>query len=788
MQNEFSNLKKHFLENEYSFLNKEQRQAVFNINGALLILAGAGSGKTTVLVQRIAYLIKYGNAYYSEKTPFVLTDNEINLLKNENSNKEEIRELIADNPQKAWTILAITFTNKAANEMKERLIKLLGKDGQDVWASTFHSCCVRILRREIEKIGYNKDFTIYDTDDSLKLIKESLKQLKIDEKKIPPKAILSNISKAKDEMITPTYYKKLYVHDYRLNIIANVYELYQRRLKEANALDFDDIILHTVKLLEENADVLDYYQNRFRYVLVDEYQDTNKLQYKLVSLLAAKNGNICVVGDDDQSIYKFRGATIENILSFEQQFKSVKVIRLEQNYRSVQTILDAANKVISNNTERKGKNLWTANGQGEKIIVHRAFNQDDEGRYIAKTIKDLVINEQYDYNDFAILYRTNAQNRSLSDALTNNQIPNRVIGGTRFYDRKEIKDMLAYLSVIANPNDSVRLKRIINVPSKKIGATTVENTQIVADSLGISIFETINNANEYPLLSRASSSLLNFCNMINKLRILADELPLNELYEELIDLSGYVKMLQDENTSEANDRLENIMELSSSIIEYMKKSDEPTLSGFLEEVSLVADIDNLDSSAKAVNLMTLHSAKGLEFSVVFIAGAEENIFPSGQCFANPNEIEEERRLAYVGITRAKKQLYLLSAQERTLYGMTQRNRISRFVSEIPSHLKEESGIKFNNKNTSWDISSNENYFEGATKPKTPFGMDKKTPASQNKFNSGDTVEHKVFGKGLIISSNPMGNDTLLEIAFQKSGTKRVMANFAALKKVESGKW
>lgn len=782
MQNEFLKLKKEYLDREYGFLNKEQREAVFNVSGPLLILAGAGSGKTTVIVNRIAYLVKYGNAYFSEKMPYGLTEQELSLLKEPTANKDEIADIIKANPVKAWTILAITFTNKAAKELKERIVKLLGATGEDVWASTFHSSCVRILRKDIEKLGYNKDFTIYDTDDSLRVIKDCFKQLFIEEKNITPKAVLGAISKAKDEMIMADYYLKLYEHDYRLRIIGKIYELYQKRLREANALDFDDIILLTVKLLSENAEVREFYQNKFRHILVDEYQDTNRLQYKLVSLLCGENGNICVVGDDDQSIYKFRGATIENILSFENRFKDAKVIRLEQNYRSVQNILSAANSVIANNMGRKGKNLWTENGEGKKIVVYRALNQDDEGGFIARTIAALISGGEYKLSDFAVLYRTNAQNRSLSIALTNKSIPNRVIGGTRFYDRKEIKDMLAYLSVISNPKDNLRLKRIINEPSRKIGSSTLEQAQIIADSLGLSVFETISRADEIPSLKRASNPLRSFCNIIDALIAKKDSTPLNELYDELIEASGYATMLKNENSTEANDRLANITELSSGIIEYMQKTEEPSLAGFLEEVSLVADIDNFDSGAEAVTLMTLHSAKGLEFPVVFITGAEEGLFPSGMSFNSPDEIEEERRLAYVGITRAKKLLYLLHTEERTLYGATQRNRVSRFVTEIPPHLKEEAGFVEKRTTTPWAVSSpNRNDPVGVTKPKAPFGG--ATPTSTKTYTSGETVEHKIFGKGLILNVTPMGNDFMLEIAFEKSGTKKIMSNFASLKKV-----
>lgn len=781
LEAEYIRLKKAILDKEYSFLNSEQREAVFNVTGPLLILAGAGSGKTTVIVNRIAYLIKYGSAYYDEKAPKGLKEEDIAFLEGylngTETNEDKARALIASNPVKPFTVLAITFTNKAANEMKERLVKMLGCEGEEIWASTFHSACVRILRREIEKLNYSRDFTIYDADDSLRLIKDCIKQLSIDEKNLPPKAICGIISKAKDEMIDANSFLTLYANDYRLRIAGNVYELYQKRLKEANALDFDDLIMLTVKLLSEHEDVREFYRRRFNYVLVDEYQDTNHLQYQLVSLLTGDKGNICVVGDDDQSIYKFRGATIENILNFEDHFKDVKVIRLEQNYRSVQIILDAANNVIRNNTGRKGKKLWTENIRGKKIVVYKAHNQDEESRYIAVTVETFVRSGEYSYSDFAVLYRTNAQNRVLSDQLSAHRIPNRVIGGTRFYDRKEIKDMIAYLSVIANPKDDLRLKRIINEPSRKIGGTTMENAQIVADSLGVSLFEALSRADEYPLIKRAAPQILAFCDMIEELRSKIETLPLNELYEEMLTKSSYIKGLEKEDNYEARDRIENIAELSSAIVEYMQKDEEATLNGFLEEVALVADIDNYDSTAGAVTLMTLHSAKGLEFPVVFITGAEEGLFPSGQAMYNPDDLEEERRLAYVGITRAKQRLYFLTTEQRTLYGTTQYNRVSRFVNEIPSYLKEEEGIlaeqkakakrkKISAAATKWQI-------------KMPSSQ---TSQSEIGYVAGETVEHKVFGKGLVISATQMGNDIMLEIAFEKTGTKRIMANFANLKK------
>lgn len=634
-----------------------QQQAVFCTEGPLLILAGAGSGKTTVLVNRIAYILQ--------------------------------SELC-----KPWQILAITFTNKAAGELKERICNAVPEGGSDIWAATFHSTCARILRRYGDRIGFTSHFTVYGTDDQKKLVKDILKQLNYDEKMLPVKRVLNEISKAKDEMLTPQEMLKRAGYDNLKQSVAKVYEIYQSRLKTADAMDFDDMLCKTVELFQNCPDILEFYQNQFKYIMVDEYQDTNKVQYKFVSMLAAKYGNICVVGDDDQSIYKFRGATIENILSFENTFKGAKMIRLEQNYRSTQNILNAANGVISNNTMRKGKTLWTENAVGDKIEVHTSDSERDEAQFIAKTILDGVADGRK-FSDFAILYRMNAQSNSIEQALSRSGIPHRVIGGRRFYDREEIRDMVAYLQVINNPHDDVRLGRIINVPKRGIGATTLEKASEIAAGLGESIYSVIKDADVYPQLSRAATKLKSFVALIDGLMEAeqSGDYSLAELYNLILEHTDYEKYLKTEKDN-PDVRIENIEELSSNIIKFEEDyAEEASLSNFLEEISLQTDIDNYDAEADSSVMMTLHSAKGLEFPVVFIAGLEEGVFPSIATMMNPDELNEERRLAYVGITRAKEKLYITKAKSRMLMGHTSYNKVSRFVNEIPPELLNYTGEK-----------------------------------------------------------------------------------------------
>ncbi len=743
------------LKQQFSFMNQMQQQAVFATEGPLLILAGAGSGKTTVLVNRISYILRSGLC-------------------------------------KPWNILAITFTNKAAGELKERICNTVPEGGADILAATFHSTCARILRRYGDRLGYSSHFTVYATDDQKRLVKEIMKQLQIDEKQLPVRSVLSDISKAKDKMLTPQQMKKDAEYDSRKVFVAKIYEIYQSRLKTADAMDFDDLLCKAVELFEQEPEILGFYQNQFKYIMVDEYQDTNKVQYRFVSMLAQKYGNICVVGDDDQSIYKFRGATIENILSFEKTFSRARVIRLEQNYRSTQNILDAANGVISNNTIRKGKTLWTENPKGEKINIHTCDSERDEAAFVTKTIMDGVANGRK-YSDFAILYRTNAQSNAIEQSLSRSGIPHRIIGGHRFYDREEIRDMVAYLQVINNPHDDIRLSRIINVPKRSIGARTVAVAAEIASGLGESIYTVIKDADAYPQLSRAASKLREFVRLIDGLieAEASGDYSLAELYNLIIEHTGYENYLRVEKEN-ADVRIENIEELSSNIIKFEEDyGDEADLSNFLEEISLMTDIDNYDADADTCVMMTLHSAKGLEFPVVFITGMEDGLFPSNASISNPEEINEERRLAYVGITRAKEKLYLTKTKYRMLFGSTTYNKDSRFLGEIPSELVERTGegrlrtsSAFSSSGTGGKISV------GVGKGAKPMaGVPRagayQPPAAKSgiTYKVGDVVLHKLFGKGMIMTAEKMGNDTLLEIAFDKAGTKKLMANFCKMEKI-----
>lgn len=783
--NEIISLRKRIIEREFSSLNDMQKKAVLSTEGPLLVLAGAGSGKTTVLVNRIANLIKYGKAYYSQQLDYEPTQNEIALMRAVADgivdDVFDIEHLLKVDAAKPWQILAITFTNKAAGELKERLERMLGEQANDIWASTFHSSCVRILRRNADYIGYSSNFTIYDTDDSKRIIKDCLKQLGFSDNILTPKGVLSAISQAKDMLISPSEYIKENYMDIRKRNIGSVYEAYQNRLKSADAMDFDDIIVNTVKLLQNNPDVLEYYQNKFRYIMVDEYQDTNHAQYLLTSLLAGGYKNICVVGDDDQSIYKFRGATIENILSFEHQYKNAKVIRLEQNYRSTQNILDAANKIIANNQNRKGKNLWTDNGKGDLITYHTADSDRDEGIYVADKILD-GIKSGNKYSDFAILYRMNSQSNLVEQAFVRMGIPYRLIGGHKFYDRKEIKDALAYLSVIANPNDSVRLQRIINVPKRGIGDSSVATAQEIADGLGISLFEVIKSADQFPRLSRSAKKMTEFAQMIEEFIDDLDSMELSELYKKVMNISGYVSSLSlDPETRE--DRVANLDELANNILRFSRENEEGNLNDFLQEVALMTDIDNYNAESETVVLMTVHSAKGLEFPIVFLVGMEESIFPSDMSsMAGEDEIEEERRLAYVAVTRAKKHLYVTRAKQRMLFGSTRFNQPSRFIREIPEELLERTGETMRVFTPS--PSSRNIHTQPASRGFSGSSSSAFSPPAKNTviFNAGDTVVHKAYGEGVVLSAKPMGNDTLLEIAFTTAGTKKIMANFAKVEK------
>lgn len=788
-------LRRAVLEKDFARMNDRQKQAVFTVNGPLLILAGAGSGKTTVLINRIANILRYGDAYNSTYLRDDLDENDIAACKayieNGTPLTTETQEHLSVSACAPWRIMAITFTNKAAGELKDRLCAMLGETANDIWSSTFHSTCARILRRDGERIGYSSHFTVYDTDDQRRLMKSILKELDISEKNITPKSILNEISRAKDSLISPAEYALTVGDDFRLKIISRAYTTYQKRLEDADAMDFDDLINKVVELFKKCPDVLEYYQNRFRYLMVDEYQDTNHAQYTFVRMLAEKSGNLCVVGDDDQSIYKFRGATIENILSFENTFQNATVIRLEQNYRSTQNILDAANAVIEHNTERKGKTLWTQNGTGAMIHLHTAENETDEAERITKIILDGVAAGRK-FSDYAVLYRMNSQSLTFERNFAKSGVPHRIIGGTRFYERREIREMIAYLSVINNPSDEMRLRRIINTPKRSIGDRSVEVAAQIGQQTGETLFEVVSHAKDYPALSRAANKMTLFAAQMQGLIELNNDekVTLGELYDELVERIDYLNFLKTDDPESAEDRAANVQELASNLRRFEEENPEGTLSDFLEEVSLITDIDNYDNNADSVVLMTVHSAKGLEFPVVFLPGMEENIFPGMASVYVPSEVEEERRLAYVAITRAKEELYIFHAESRMIFGMTNRNRVSRFVEEIPEMLVEHTRSRdYSARPVSMPS------FGGAK----PFGEAPKTksvaeaggfvpkprvkPAPAGTYRVGDTVLHKAFGTGLIVSATPMANDTLLEVAFDKVGTKKLFANFARLTKV-----
>lgn len=788
-------LRRAVLEKDFARMNDRQKQAVFTVNGPLLILAGAGSGKTTVLINRIANILRYGDAYNSTYLRDDLDENDIAACKayieNGTPLTTESQEHLSVSACAPWRIMAITFTNKAAGELKDRLCAMLGEAANDIWASTFHSTCARILRRDGERIGYSSHFTVYDTDDQRRLMKSILKELDISEKNITPKSILNEISRAKDSLISPAEYALTVGDDFRLKIISRAYTTYQKRLEDADAMDFDDLINKVVELFKKCPDVLEYYQNRFRYLMVDEYQDTNHAQYTFVRMLAEKSGNLCVVGDDDQSIYKFRGATIENILSFENTFQNATVIRLEQNYRSTQNILDAANAVIEHNTERKGKTLWTQNGTGAMIHLHTAENETDEAERITKIILDGVAAGRK-FSDYAVLYRMNSQSLTFERNFAKSGVPHRIIGGTRFYERREIREMIAYLSVINNPSDEMRLRRIINTPKRSIGDRSVEVAAQIGQQTGETLFEVVSHAKDYPALSRAANKMTLFAAQMQGLIELNNDekVTLGELYDELVERIDYLNFLKTDDPESAEDRAANVQELASNLRRFEEENPEGTLSDFLEEVSLITDIDNYDNNADSVVLMTVHSAKGLEFPVVFLPGMEENIFPGMASVYVPSEVEEERRLAYVAITRAKEELYIFHAESRMIFGMTNRNRVSRFVEEIPETLIEHTRSRdYSARPVSMPSFGGAKPFGEAPKTKsvaeaggfTPKPRVKPAPAGT--YRVGDTVLHKAFGTGLIVSATPMANDTLLEVAFDKVGTKKLFANFARLTKV-----
>lgn len=754
-------------------LNKEQKEAVLSTQGPCLVIAGAGSGKTKVLTHKIAYDIAEGI--------------------------------------KPWNILAITFTNKAANEMKERIEKLIGDAAKDLWMGTFHSICVRILRKNIDRIGFKTDFIIFDTSDQRTLVKECLKSLKIDDKLFTDRAVLSEISNAKNELLEPKAYRVKYSGDFRREKIAEIYTLYQQKLKENNAVDFDDIINLTIKILTENPEVLDYYTEKFKYILVDEYQDTNKAQFMLVSMLASKYGNITAVGDNDQGIYSFRGADISNILNFEKDFPGTKIIKLEQNYRCTGNILKAANAVIKHNENKYDKKLWTENEEGQLPCIYNGEDEYDEARYIVEQIQHLKTEEYYKNSDFTILYRMNAQSRAIEDILMREGLPYKVIGGLKFYERKEIKDIIAYLRLIYNSADNLSLKRIINEPKRGIGKTSLDRIQEISEKLGISMYDVIKDADKYEL-SRVYANSRDFIEQIEELKAKKDSLKISDLIKETLNRTGYTKALELESSVEAETRIQNLEEFLTVAIEFEEESADNTLAEFLENITLSSDIDSMEEQEDSVTLMTLHSAKGLEFPVVFLVGMEEGIFPGYKSIGEPKELEEERRLFYVGITRAKQYLYLTCAKHRTIFGATSYNQISRFVNEIPDELLEGyAEIVENNskpKDEFGDFGYRWSYGKGQTVKTYKMGEeDKKEIQSANdttfqyrtaesflsalknnnsnqidlsKYKVGQRVYHKKFGEGTITKLEEEGNDIKVDLEFDKVGHKRLMAKFAGL--------
>lgn len=792
MTEQFLQLRRQLIKKDFGNMNDRQFEAVTTVRGAVLVLAGAGSGKTTVLVNRIANLVKYGDAYNSDFVPH-FTDADISAAQDYLNDKTDFlpHGVFSVNAPRPWEILAITFTNKAANELKERINGKLGEGGESLWAGTFHSICGKILRMNADRIGFTSHFTIYDTDDQKRLIKNIMKENNIDEKMLPVRAITSAISSAKDSLISPAEFKETTGQDYRRQTIAKIYEVYQKKLQSADAMDFDDMINNTVRLFRENPDVLEHYGSKFKYIMVDEYQDTNHAQYELVHLLASCHGNICVVGDDDQSIYRFRGATIENILNFEDDYENARVIRLEQNYRSTGNILSAANAVIEHNRGRKGKNLWTESGDGELIDIYTAADERDEARYVADRVLESV-RAGARFGDHAVLYRMNAQSAAIENVFARSGISYRVIGGMRFYERKEIRDVLAYLNLINNNNDDIRLRRIINEPKRGIGDTTINHATEIAATLGLSLFEVLDSADQFAPLSRAANKLKDFCDMIKSLSGLVNEVSISELLAAVLEKSGYrVSLMTDADPKNA-DRLQNVDEFVNTVKQYELENDEPTLSAFLEEIALVSDIDSMNDSDDKVTLMTVHSAKGLEFEKVFLIGLEEGIFPGNQSiYGGESEIEEERRLMYVAITRAKRRLTVSNAVTRMVFGSTNRNLPSRFLKEIPDRYCNMSASVSKTPYSDYSgynggvYASNVNRTASAAKPKTSFGnysARKKTDsATANSYFAGQRVQHNTFGEGLIISASPMGSDTLLEIAFDTVGTKKLMAAYAKLK-------
>ncbi len=752
--------------------------------GPLLLLAGAGSGKTTVLIHRIANLLQFGRGSDCGEVPDWATEEDLQFLETcgEDADPALLRRLCAVDPPAPWQVLAITFTNRAANELKERLEARLGPEGRDVWASTFHSACLRILRRDADRLGFDTRFTVYDTDDSLRVIKTVLAELKLDDRMYPPKAVLAAISRAKDALQSPGMMadEAAESYDVRRPGIAKAYALYQQRLREAQAMDFDDLIYWTVRLLQQHEDVRRRWQDRFHYVLIDEYQDTNHAQYLLSSLLAGGYGNLCVVGDDDQSIYKFRGATIRNILDFESQYPGARVIRLEQNYRSTQNILDAANAVIRHNQGRKGKELWTRHPAGAPLTVHQAADEREEAQYVALRILD-ACRLGRPWRDSAVLYRMNAQSQQLEYAFKRNGIPYRVYGGTPFFNRSEVRDMIAYLWVLLNPADEVRLRRIVNNPPRGIGDRTLEAAAELAAQEGCPLYDVLAQADRYPALQRAAARLTAFTDMMDELRRQADTLPLPELYDLLLDRTGYLRALEVKQENES--RAENVKELKTSLEQYTETEEDPSLAGFLDMVSLYTDLDNENTGDDCVRMMSMHSAKGLEYPCVYLIGMEEGIFPGYRSISEPEELEEERRLCYVAMTRAKEELILLHTEHRMLFGRTTANPPSRFLEEIPEDLIRRDGGRRQTVSAPRQAPRSGGVASYPRK-KPPHPTVPSAPKAT--LRAGDRVEHRVFGPGLVTKVQPMGGDALLEIAFDRVGTKRLMLKtaMAQMKKLE----
>ena len=783
----FASVRKAVIEQVFSRMNDRQREAVFQTEGPLLVLAGAGSGKTTVLIHRIINILRFGHGYDSPYATPGATMEDLAFLADYMANptpqnQARAMELCAVSPAKPWEVVAITFTNKAARELQDRLTRAVGEaDASAIWAYTFHTCCLRILRRDIERLGYNRTFTIYDEDDKKRVITDLIRRLKLDEKIFDARKVMGEISRAKDNLITPRTFALEQRSEFYMGRIADLYTLYEKEMRENNALDFDDIIMKTVQLLQDNPDILEHYQHKFRYVLVDEYQDTNHAQYVLTSLLAGGYQNICVVGDDDQSIYKFRGATITNILEFEKQFKNARTIRLEQNYRSTNTILDAANGLIRNNVNRKGKELWTKQEGGSKIKLHRSDTQESEAQYIAARILEGVA-KGCKWSDFAILYRNNVLSNAVESAFRRNSIPYRIYKGRDFFSRAEIRDMFAYLWVIENPSDTLRLKRIINVPARKIGARSVEIAEELAAQHNTMLYDIVSHADAYSELGRGAAAMKRFGDMMQELRDMQQTASLSELYDAMLDLSGYQEALENKNDMESRSRLENIMELKSNIVEYENKAEDPSLAGFLEEMALYTDADQDENEDDTVLMMTMHSAKGLEFPTVFLCGMEDGLFPSFRADESDEDLEEERRLCYVAITRAKQQLYLTCAERRLMYGQTRYARPSRFLQEIPAELLD------SNLTERARQAEAEQAQKKAYRPRSTVNQSYRsasalqssiTTSSVPTFACGDRVMHKAFGEGMITSVKPMGGDQLLEIAFTSKGTKRLMAKSAS---------